>query len=332
MPPMTTAMAEETTPRIQNRKPKARSPSSFDLEFELNQTQTEENDEGSDYDSNKTVKTANKSKDKPISGVKSIFNCFRSRLYHFVPCLEQVEIWFMGLSCHGKAIIVCLWIVVKFSVSFFAMSMLFGVYQHHRVFSLEQFHYDLVHNDYGHLGVGGKGGKNANSVKIDQRHDKINKIRHDNKDAKKLVAVYQSTDENVKFRVLHIVTTLAEYNNGRRGTKHGEDRLMELLLPVLQYNVESLLTREDWEVDIYLVLGFKLLPERRKLLEEALPDGIGLEVWDNATPYSYDVRSGKKDDHLTEITRALARQHRFVLKDKLEEYDLFSIWVSFPAM
>mmetsp|Transcript_20472 Transcript_20472/g.31305 ORF Transcript_20472/g.31305 Transcript_20472/m.31305 type:complete len:506 (+) Transcript_20472:152-1669(+) len=132
--------------------------------------------------------------------------------------------------------------------------------------------------------------------------------------------------EPSSFRILHIVTALSEKNDGSGHTIAGEDRLSELIVPVLQHCVESMLTKPGWEVDVYLVLGWSLKPERRKIIEDALPQRVGLEIWDDATPISYDVNDGRRDDQLSEILRALARQHRFVIKDKLDEYDFFSVW------
>lgn len=132
------------------------------------------------------------------------------------------------------------------------------------------------------------------------------------------------TPEN-PIRVLHIVTALAEYNNGSRGTERGEDRLQKVFIPVLKNSVESMIAPPyNYEVDVYLVLGWDLKPERRKLIEDALPEGVGLQVWSNATPLGYD--KPMTDVKLKPVTRGLARQHRFVIKDKLMYYDLFSVF------
>lgn len=136
--------------------------------------------------------------------------------------------------------------------------------------------------------------------------------------------VPQHTPEK-PLRVLHIVTALAEYNNGSRGTERGEDRLQNVFIPVLQNSVRSMISPPyNYQVDVYLVLGWKLKPERRKLIEDALPEGVGLQVWDDATPLGYD--RPKTDVKLKPVTRGLARCHRFVIKDKLMFYDLFSVF------
>lgn len=125
-------------------------------------------------------------------------------------------------------------------------------------------------------------------------------------------------------RILYIVTALAEYNNGQRQTVKGQDRLGEVLIPVLVDSVESLVSY-DYHVDVFLILGYTLRPERRQDIEARLPAGVGLEVWDDATPLGYpDDAKSKQTMELN--TRALSRQHRFVVKDKLLQYDLFQAW------
>mmetsp|Transcript_16817 Transcript_16817/g.21849 ORF Transcript_16817/g.21849 Transcript_16817/m.21849 type:complete len:480 (+) Transcript_16817:86-1525(+) len=130
-------------------------------------------------------------------------------------------------------------------------------------------------------------------------------------------------DKKEKFRILHVVTSLSEFNNGHRNTIKGDDRLVNTLIPALRASVESMASEKSWHVDVFLVLGFTLEPERKKLIVDALPDWVGLEVWDDATPLYYDRGQNAK---LELDTRALARQHRFVFKDKLEYYDFFSAW------
>jgi len=133
------------------------------------------------------------------------------------------------------------------------------------------------------------------------------------------------TSEEEPLRVLHIVTALAEYNNGRRSTVKGEDRLQLVMIPILVDSVQSMISEPyNYQVDVYLVLGWKLLPERRQLIEDALPEGVGLQIWDDATPLGYD--SPSKDVVIKPVTRGLARQHRFVIKDKLDYYDFFTVF------
>eukprot|EP00814_Leptocylindrus_danicus_P010288 CAMPEP_0116032118 /NCGR_PEP_ID=MMETSP0321-20121206/17975_1 /TAXON_ID=163516 /ORGANISM="Leptocylindrus danicus var. danicus, Strain B650" /LENGTH=420 /DNA_ID=CAMNT_0003507485 /DNA_START=183 /DNA_END=1445 /DNA_ORIENTATION=+ len=111
--------------------------------------------------------------------------------------------------------------------------------------------------------------------------------------------------------------------DGNRWTTFGEDRLKKVLIPTLQATIESITQNTDWHVDVYLILGFTLSDERRQLIVDALPDRVGLEIWNDACPLYYDKGN---NEELVVNTRALARQHRFVIKDKLEYYDLFSCW------
>ncbi len=130
------------------------------------------------------------------------------------------------------------------------------------------------------------------------------------------------------FRVLFIVTTLSEYDKGTRGTVNGADRLKDLVLPLLVDGVESMVHR-GWNVDVYLICGFEELKESRmNMIQQALPDGVGLEVWDDAIPYYYVKKFNqqlKRPDQAIEIApHGLSRQHRFVVRDKLMEYDFFA--------
>lgn len=127
-----------------------------------------------------------------------------------------------------------------------------------------------------------------------------------------------------KTKILYIVTTLAEYNNGMRKTVKGQDRLAEVLIPVLVDSVESMISVPyNYNVDVYLILGYTLTLERRQMISDRLPAGVGFQVWDDAAPLGYDARKSGNEDHLVENTRALARQHRYVIRDKLYEYDFF---------
>jgi hypothetical protein len=122
-------------------------------------------------------------------------------------------------------------------------------------------------------------------------------------------------------RVLYVVTTLNEYNSGTRSTTKGSDRLQQTLIPVVSEGIRSMLTA-GYDVDLYLVCHFSMRPERQAVVRAALPDSVGLEVWSDATPLGYDTGKdvfGKLENR----TLHLARQHRFVIKDKLAQYDMF---------
>ena len=122
-------------------------------------------------------------------------------------------------------------------------------------------------------------------------------------------------------RILYIITTLAEYNSGTRNTVRGSDRLQETLIPVMAEGVRSML-EAGYEVDVFLVCHFVVRPERLALVRQALPDQVGLDYWDDSTPLGYDTAK-EPFEKLQNRTLHLARQHRFVIKDKLTEYDMF---------
>jgi hypothetical protein len=123
-------------------------------------------------------------------------------------------------------------------------------------------------------------------------------------------------------RILYIVTTLAEFNNGLRKTEKGQDRLGEVLIPILVDSVESMVHEPfNYQVDVYIIAAFELKKEREDYIRSRLPDGVGLEIWDNACPMGYEVKHSP--DKVIDNTRTLARQHRYVIKDKLPYYDIF---------
>ena len=134
-------------------------------------------------------------------------------------------------------------------------------------------------------------------------------------------------DTDPPFKVLFVVTTLAEYDKGTRGTTHGADRLKDNVLPILVDGVTSMVNR-GWHVDVYLICGFESLKEdRRQMIIDALPPNVGLEVWDDAIPYYYAKKWNqqlKRPDQSIELaSHGLSRQHRFVVRDKLMQYDFF---------
>jgi hypothetical protein len=129
--------------------------------------------------------------------------------------------------------------------------------------------------------------------------------------------------ETTRPRILYIITTLAEYNTGTRNTVRGSDRLQETLIPVVAEGVDSMLAA-GFEVDVYLVCHFALQPGRYDLVRAALPESVGVSVWNDATPLGYDTsKNDLTKASLENRTLHLARQHRFVIKDKLLEYDMF---------
>ena len=124
-----------------------------------------------------------------------------------------------------------------------------------------------------------------------------------------------------RTKVLYIVTTLSEFNTGSRRTIKGQDRLGEVLLPIMVDSTESMISPPfNYEVDVFLISAYTLKPEREQLIRDSLPSGVGFQFWDDAAPLGYDKRKSKE---VTVNTRALARQHRYVIKDKFFHYDLF---------
>lgn len=141
------------------------------------------------------------------------------------------------------------------------------------------------------------------------------------------MASKQEIQQDQPLRVLYVVTTLSEYDKGTRGTTRGADRLQNVVIPVIQDGVKSMVER-GWHVDLFLLCGYEeLLPERRQLIKDKLPDGVGLEVWDDAMPLYYSKGSAAKPmegQSLDVASHGLSRQHRYVVRDKLLEYDFFA--------
>ena len=123
------------------------------------------------------------------------------------------------------------------------------------------------------------------------------------------------------LKILYTITTLAEYDKGKRKTIDGYDRLQNTLIPVMKEAVESML-RFGYEVDVFIVAFYKMT--RFDLIRNSLPPNVNLTVWDEAAPISYKGNEYEKEDaRLFLNTLGLARQHRFVIKDHLLQYDLF---------
>ena len=136
-----------------------------------------------------------------------------------------------------------------------------------------------------------------------------------------------TTSHEQQLKVLLVVTSLVQYDKGTRGTQHGYDRLQHVVLPQLIDSVSSMVNK-GWKVDVYFVLGYETLAnDRRQMIKDTLPNGVGLEYWEDAIPYHYANTYNKrpKDDQMLKIAdHALSRQHRFVLRDKLPFYDFFA--------
>jgi len=87
------------------------------------------------------------------------------------------------------------------------------------------------------------------------------------------------------------------------------------------------MTSRGWQVDVYLILGYpSLAPHRRQLIIDALPPNVGLEIWEDAIPLFYQNSLNKRpksDQAIIHGAHGLSRQHRYVLRDKLQYYDFF---------
>ena len=132
------------------------------------------------------------------------------------------------------------------------------------------------------------------------------------------------------MKVLYIITSSHAYYLKRR------DFGKEMMIPVILDAVTSLI--QDFDVDVYLVLGYNLSLTHQQTLQQALPHSVGLQVWNDALPYTYECRPDQvkclgRGKGQTMVPRnqscikfqflTLARQHRFVVKDKLPYYDFF---------
>jgi hypothetical protein len=135
--------------------------------------------------------------------------------------------------------------------------------------------------------------------------------------------LYRNNIHNNATKVLYVVTSLAEYNNGKRKTIKGQDRFLHQLVPILIDSVESMVS-SGLEVDVYLITAYKLRIERENLIRRSLPFHVGLQIWDDALPINYEGHpTNTTGRSLKPNTRSLARQHRYVVRDKIEHYDMF---------
>lgn len=132
----------------------------------------------------------------------------------------------------------------------------------------------------------------------------------------------EKSENSTRWKILYIVTTLQEYDSGRRDTTRGYDRLRQTLIPVMVEGIESML-RVGFDVDLFVICHYPM--KRSHLIREALPKSVGIEIWDDATPLGYKLED-KRHNYTQSITRALARQHRFVIKDKFPYYDHFVVF------
>jgi hypothetical protein len=125
------------------------------------------------------------------------------------------------------------------------------------------------------------------------------------------------------FRVLYVVASMSEYQHGGKSKAGVEDRFANTFVPIVCNTVHSLVSKYPaWDVDVYLIIAYNLRQERFNYLRNRLPEGVGLQIWENAISLYYD---GSKGDRLKPNLHSMNRQHRFVLRDKLDFYDLFIV-------
>ena len=146
-----------------------------------------------------------------------------------------------------------------------------------------------------------------------------NGLHHNKRSRKRREGISRSVPNFSGWKILYIVTTLAEFDNGRRQTVEGFDRFKEIMVPVLSESVKSMM-KFGFDVDVVVISHYKMT--RSHLLRQALPDTVGLQIWDDAAPLGYQLED-KERVSIINITRGLARQHRYVIKDKLQYYDFF---------
>ena len=123
-----------------------------------------------------------------------------------------------------------------------------------------------------------------------------------------------------KKRVLYIATSMNEFDNGRRETTQGYNRFSETIVPLLRESTNSMIAI-GYLVDVYFIAHYAVTDARRTELQAALPASVGLQIWGEATPIGYALEYSQTV--VQQITRGLARQHRYVIKDKLLDYDMF---------
>ena len=139
-------------------------------------------------------------------------------------------------------------------------------------------------------------------------------------------------------RLLYIITSGGE----ARFTRDYPDRFRNKVLPIIVGSVQSVQKNNFCEVDVYLIVSYVLDQDLELELRQALrPYGAGLEIWDDATPYGVSCQFNKPEECMTQKAgerrkygpksenriqlggAQLARQHRYVIKDKLPYYDFF---------
>jgi hypothetical protein len=86
-------------------------------------------------------------------------------------------------------------------------------------------------------------------------------------------------------------------------------------------NTESTSHLFSLELPVFLVCHFIMEPGRLALIREALPASVALDYWDDASPLGYDTLK-EPFNKMENRTLHLSRQHRFVVKGRLRNYDM----------
>jgi hypothetical protein len=87
---------------------------------------------------------------------------------------------------------------------------------------------------------------------------------------------------------------------------------------------ESVTSTNGFYVDVYWIAHYYVTQARRDEFRSLLPASVGLQIWEDATPLGYASESSDSKIQLIQpITRALSRQHRYIINDKLLHYDVF---------
>jgi hypothetical protein len=126
-------------------------------------------------------------------------------------------------------------------------------------------------------------------------------------------------------RLLYIITSSSATHSKRR------DRLQDVVFPIILDAVDSFIQSNEYSaVDVYMIVSYKLSTQKISNFISLLPAGVGFQVWEEAMPM--DCKRPRKVDtepkvcRLVEGSAQLARQHRFVVKDKLPYYDFFVVF------
>jgi hypothetical protein len=132
-------------------------------------------------------------------------------------------------------------------------------------------------------------------------------------------------------RLLYIITS-------------SKDRFEEVVIPIILDAVESFVQSNEYSVvDVYMIVSYTFSQKKMNTITSLLPPGVGFQVWEDAMPMFYSCRKGAQEDieclggegkkyvpadqgKLQVGGAQLARQHRYVVKDKLPYYDFFVVF------